>query len=232
VLYEFVCDSSSGAILATPTSADKDEAEDTIEMERFVRTHAEAIYRHANAIRLIGEASSLYVVTDCIKSDTWAMAAYKGEMNSNRNTLELVAVSQSSDGGSDCVPTYKWTKRGSAHARWGGSSGVKDQTLFLRGLKMAFSTSFRSRVHRLKVGNDNSNSAEPIDGASNALGDPPGSSTGSQSGVEGWRSDCDGGQQPPSSIHGLSPAPLPITLEAGSSRASRGGRCDLRPHFR
>ncbi|TEB28208.1 hypothetical protein FA13DRAFT_815837 [Coprinellus micaceus] len=224
VLYEFVCDSSSGAVLATPTSADKDEAEDIIEMERYIRTHAEAIYRHANAIRLIGEASSLYVVTDCIKSDTWAMAAYKGEMNPNRNILELVSVSQSSDGGSDCMPEYKWTKRGSAHARWGssaGGEGVKNQTLFLRGLKLAFSAKFRSRVHRIKAGNDNSNSSEPIDGGSNTLRDPPDSpDAGFQSQAEGGRSGGEVSDQQPLSIdssQSLSMAPLSIAPETSNA---------------
>ncbi|TEB28206.1 hypothetical protein FA13DRAFT_1735823, partial [Coprinellus micaceus] len=127
-----------------------------------------------------------------------------------------------SDGGTGCMPEYKWTKRGSAHARWGssaGGEGVKNQTLFLRGLKLAFSAKFRSRVHMIKAGNDNSNSSESIGSGSDTLRETPGSpDAGSQSGAEGGRSDGEGGdQQQHSGDHSLSLAQLSIAPETGST---------------
>lgn len=48
-------------------------------------------------------------------------------------------------------PIYAWTKRGTSEAKCGESSQakrVKDQCLFLRGFKLAFSQNFRMRMRR------------------------------------------------------------------------------------
>ncbi|TEB28192.1 hypothetical protein FA13DRAFT_1776059 [Coprinellus micaceus] len=162
VLYEFHCHSSTGAILATPSSADKNEVKDPVAMQQFICTHAEAIYRLANSTTRIGADTSLYVMSGCIKSNSWAMAAYKDEMSPHHATLQLVSVSPPPEQGSNLEVEYRWTKQGLARARCGwDDTGLRNQSLFLRGFKLAFSPRFRSRVEGSTLGDDGSNMPGP-----------------------------------------------------------------------
>ena len=152
-----------------PTPVDMDKADSPVELCKYVCTHAEAIYLHANDIRPIGEDESLYVVTSSVKSGSWAIAAYKDEMHAEHNTLELVSTFSEPDGQEGSLPKYRWTKRGSAQTRWGRSPDgkVKNQTMFIRGLKLAFSSAFRLRMEHADQGDegegDDSNSEGPGD---------------------------------------------------------------------
>jgi hypothetical protein len=130
-----------------PTGADKEEAEDIIEMEEYIRVHAEGIYRHANSLRRIGDDMALYIITGCIKSDAWSAAAYTEKNDYGQTSLQLVSILPSLETGG-VAPEYQWTKQGMSEARWGtsGQNEVKDQSLFLVGFKVAFSPQFLSRV--------------------------------------------------------------------------------------
>lgn len=146
-MYEFRrdCTTQPGALLALTSSANKEETNDPIAMEEYIKQNAEVIYRHASSFRTIGEKESLYIITGSIKSDSWAMAAYGTHAGSKGSTLRLVPVPGVGDGAAE----YEWRSHGSAsRARFGKSDKprVKDQSLFLRGFKVAFSPAFRFRV--------------------------------------------------------------------------------------
>ncbi|TEB28198.1 hypothetical protein FA13DRAFT_815757 [Coprinellus micaceus] len=121
ILHEFTCLLAPGAILAMPTGADKEEAEDIIEMEEYIRVHAEGIYRHTNSLRRIGDDMALYIITGCIKSDAWAAAAYTEKNDYGQTSLQLVSILPSLETGG-VAPEYQWTKQGMSEARWGTSS--------------------------------------------------------------------------------------------------------------
>jgi hypothetical protein len=123
-----------------------EKADSPVEIGKYICGHADAIFRHANAIRPIGEDESFYIVTSCVKSGSWAMAAFKDKMAAEHNTLQLVSIAPSRQEAG--LPKYSWTKRGSAQTRWGRSTDghTKDQTLFLRGFKLALSAEFRLRL--------------------------------------------------------------------------------------
>ncbi|TEB33867.1 hypothetical protein FA13DRAFT_115783 [Coprinellus micaceus] len=155
-VFEFRRDSDApaGAILVSVSSADEERSDDIKGMGEYIRQHAEAIYRHAFSIRPIGKQESLYIVTGCIKSDSWATAVYRQGMDANHGaTLLLVPAVEASSGH---PPQYEWTMQGSSRARagWSDREGVKDQCLFLQGFKVAFSPSFRSRVSSRCSGGD------------------------------------------------------------------------------
>ena len=142
--YEFRRNPDPGAILALTSPADKEETSDIRGMEEYIHKHAEAIYKHA--INAGERRESLYIVTGCIKSASCAMAAYKEGMAGADDTLRLRPTRETRPGG---PPVYVWTKYpSSSRARVGTSSqpGVKDQSLFLLGFKLAFSPRFRSGV--------------------------------------------------------------------------------------
>lgn len=146
-MYEFhrTRTAPPGAILALTSSADKEATDDVDAMGEFIKRYAEAIYRRASSLRAIGEKDSLYIITACIKSDSWAMAAYDADMDPQHPTLRLVPVLPVRDGE---VPKYEWSSQGTSRARVGRSDKkqVKDQSLFLQGYKMAFSPRFRDRL--------------------------------------------------------------------------------------
>ncbi|RXW14218.1 hypothetical protein EST38_g11639 [Candolleomyces aberdarensis] len=149
----FRCLSSQGAVLLLPTSsADLEELDNHMELRDFIINNPSSLYRYANSIRRLDDHESLYVITGCIKSDSWALAAFKDPVDPLNDVLNLVQTNHNSDNDiSD--PTHVWTSRGTAETRTGSnptrgqdSYKGKNQCLFLRGYKLAFSQAFRSRM--------------------------------------------------------------------------------------
>jgi hypothetical protein len=138
--FEFHFESEQGAVLACPTSADLEELVHPIALRDFLVQHAGAVYEHARAhsTRPLGDEESLYIVSGCIRSDTWALAAFNSQAEPSNNVLRL----EKNRAGN--VPAYIWTQRGTAEARSGSTSVPesserhrrKDQCLFLRGFKL------------------------------------------------------------------------------------------------
>ncbi|RXW12585.1 hypothetical protein EST38_g13269, partial [Candolleomyces aberdarensis] len=75
-LFEFPCTSEQGAVLACTTSADLEELDDPDSLRDFVIQHAGALYQQATSMKKLAE-DSLYIVTGCIKSASWGLAAYR-----------------------------------------------------------------------------------------------------------------------------------------------------------
>ncbi|TEB28164.1 hypothetical protein FA13DRAFT_815290 [Coprinellus micaceus] len=202
VLHEFCCTGQSGAILAMPTPVDMEKADSPVEIGKYIRTHADAIFRHANAIQPLGDDESIYIATSCVKSGSWAMAAYKDKMAIEHNTLQLVSIDPGLNSEGSRVSQYSWTQRGLAQTQWGRSDEghMKDQALFLRGFKLAVSEEFRLRMENGDDDDDDdddgeSNSKGPRDAQldrNHASGDPdfggkegPSTSEGSQGNDQG-----------------------------------------------
>ena len=106
--------------------------------------NAELIYQRSNHAERLADSESLYIVTGCIKSDSWAMAAFREPGNAPHETMRLEDVSR----GRDEQPRYVWTNRGSWDARSGSSNqlGLKNQTLFIRCWKLDSPETLRSRT--------------------------------------------------------------------------------------
>ncbi|KAF5330063.1 hypothetical protein D9611_010431 [Ephemerocybe angulata] len=145
--FNFHCRAPQGAALVSTSPADLEELVDHSVLKGHIIQHAELIYKHANSVRTIAEDESIYIVTGCIRSDSWALAAYK-----DATAYDVLKLEKQY---SDPLVPYAWTQRGTSEARIGVSRGIKDQTLFLRGYKLGFSKEFRSRMqaHLDQAGN-------------------------------------------------------------------------------
>jgi hypothetical protein len=142
--YEFRMLEPEGAVLALTSSADLEEFHSRVDLRDFIIDNAPSIYCYANSIRRLDYHESLYIVTGCIKSDSWALAAYNGYPDPQNDVLKLVRRNRSGS-----APDYMWTDRGTAEARFGSTrpgDSHKDQCLFLRGFKVAYSAAFRFKM--------------------------------------------------------------------------------------
>ncbi|KAJ3526790.1 hypothetical protein NMY22_g10030 [Coprinellus aureogranulatus] len=193
--YRFECRSSPGAVLALTSSANEEECERMIELERYIIQHAKAIYKHANGIRPIGQNDSLYIITGCTKSDTWAMAVY-GECEPGRSTLQLIPERRGVNG--DGNPSrYRWATQnvGSSRLRCSVRDSdvkAKNQTLFLQGFKLAFAPRFRSRMEEDDGSEDDPGGENPGDENPEG-GNPEGGNPGDDNSDEGSPKDDDSG---------------------------------------
>lgn len=144
--FEFSCQSPQGAMLALTSSADLEETADVNALRQCIVRHARLFYKHANNIRGIGPEESLYIITGCIKSDSWAIAAYRRPMTHPHDTLRLVRIFDNTST-TNCEAKYRWTSRGTSEARtW--DRGSKRHSLFLRGYKLSFSPAARVEMNR------------------------------------------------------------------------------------
>ncbi|TEB28952.1 hypothetical protein FA13DRAFT_1793449 [Coprinellus micaceus] len=198
---KFRCKSCSGAILAATSAAEREELEDHVKLRKCIVQKAKLIYQHADEIRAIDDEEPLYLVTGCIRSDTWALAAFKEPGIPPHDLMHLENRTDERDD----QPWYAWTAKSTSEAYFGSSRypGIKDQTLFLVGFKLDFSEKFRRRMkHLSRAPGDASSDDEPFDhsdppeadkkprgsgpGGSGTLGDPSeGSSGGSGPGIRG-----------------------------------------------
>lgn len=216
--FEFGCQSQTqGAILALPSPADRERLEDHTALRDHIIQHAELLYRHSNSLRRISEDEALYIITGCIKSEDWGLAAFSNPMIPPNDIIKLEQLSGSKDSATFGKPStfFAWTQKGTSEARFGESQkvGVKNQSLFLEGFKLDFSQEFRLRMkqefyYKSKGGsggfNSNTNSSSGGSGPS-SFGDssshhsflPPGSSGGSSAGLGGrgggWEGQTDHG---------------------------------------
>jgi hypothetical protein len=131
-----------------------EELVDIETLRDFLIQHSGAIYQHANSVRRIADEDPLYIVSGCIKSGSWALAAYKDPAKAPDDLLTL------SEGKSnDQFPVYDWIDRGTGEAKSGSNSAgreseeykEKNQCLFLQGFKLALSKKFRARLKALPL---------------------------------------------------------------------------------
>lgn len=145
-------------MLACTTSADLEQLLSPELLRDFLIEHAGIIYQHADSVRRIADADPLYIVSGCIKSETWALAAYS---NPPAAPYDLLTLSRraSDDNPPNQGPVYDWIDRGTSEARFGSNSAArdlgahkgKDQCLFLQGFKLALSQKLRARLRGVRL---------------------------------------------------------------------------------
>jgi hypothetical protein len=182
--FNFSCNEEQGALLACTSSADLVELHTTAALQRFLIENAGAVYRYSNNIQPLRTEESLYIITACVKSDGWSLAAFRGAKSNQHLKLSKL---HAGDDSTDIGKMYDWTNQGPAEAHlWPSTEEQakdreKNQSLFLQGFKLAFSAPFRARMDGLDthVPEGPSNSDQRKD----RLDDPPsGPSGGNQSG--------------------------------------------------
>ncbi|TFK38870.1 hypothetical protein BDQ12DRAFT_83332 [Crucibulum laeve] len=142
----FTCaDKNEGALLSLPEGALREDLKNEGHLAEYISTNAECWYAYARNIagRAI-DRNSLYLVTGCMKSESWGIATYSSCLSEGNNVLKF-GKSPLSRG-----PRYIWKQSNGATARSGpspdsdmevGHSGdpLQNQCLFLRGFKIALS---------------------------------------------------------------------------------------------
>ncbi|RXW15366.1 hypothetical protein EST38_g10487 [Candolleomyces aberdarensis] len=156
-------DDGKGAILVSTSPADLEELDNYIKLRDFIIDNAGLLYHCANEDQGLGHDESLYIVTGCIKSESWAMASFTEPIAPPHDIIKLVKRS-----GSDPVPPYVWTSQGTATTKSYPEERIhkcnrKDQTLFMHGFKLSFSPPFRSRWNNRSIPRDTDSSKPSSD---------------------------------------------------------------------
>ncbi|RXW20154.1 hypothetical protein EST38_g5692 [Candolleomyces aberdarensis] len=114
-LFEFECDADQGAVLACTTSADVEELDDPFALRNFLIEHAGVVYQRATSLarRQLTDEESLYIVSGCIKSDSWGIAAYQRATSGQKLMLKSRLYAE---GGNKKGVMYEWADRGQAEA--------------------------------------------------------------------------------------------------------------------
>ena len=121
-------------------------------LSQHISRHAEVIYRHASRLHYVPEEEEgLYIVSGCMKSDSWALAGFTDPMVHPEDVLTLIKPRPSTPPTS-ADRRYVWTNKGTADGFSGASKekGLQTHCLFIQGFKLGFSLSFRSRVRNLQ----------------------------------------------------------------------------------
>lgn len=112
--------------------------------------HAQDVYQGAKM-----DLESLVVITGCIKSHSWAMASYLERATAPADQILRLERLPARADAPDAPASFDWTDQAMAEARCGSNTQTptatvshrhKDQSLFLRGFRMSFSTEFRARM--------------------------------------------------------------------------------------
>jgi hypothetical protein len=139
-----------GGVLAITSVAVSERLPPSVQgsLHKHILQHAELLYRHALALQNLPNNEGLYVVTGCIKSDSWAIAGFSDPMTPPEDTLRLQRRRPGVSTDSAAASQYVWTEKGTADGYCGSSEveGSNDQCLFLKGYKLGFSQPFRERV--------------------------------------------------------------------------------------
>ncbi|KAF5329186.1 hypothetical protein D9611_013196 [Ephemerocybe angulata] len=144
--FEIHSTSERGAALLLTSDADQEDLDGRQRLRKHILDYPELFYRHADAIQGIGQEESLYIITGSVKSDSCALAAFVGEPTAPDEPAVILANSTRPG---QHISSWVWTNQGTANTQLSECSsldGEKDQTLFLRGFKLDFSSSFRSKL--------------------------------------------------------------------------------------
>ncbi|KAJ3527936.1 hypothetical protein NMY22_g9598 [Coprinellus aureogranulatus] len=134
-----------GAVLAmtSPGKLEELSGSDKTTLRKFISQHAGLIYDYANGIHAIDEGESLYIITGCIKSENWGLAAFRETPVFREPAVpphdipspRLVKLPGVPGESNPQDPIYDWRSPGTFYSYVGQSQGdgSEDQCLFLRG---------------------------------------------------------------------------------------------------
>ncbi|EDR00082.1 uncharacterized protein LACBIDRAFT_314820 [Laccaria bicolor S238N-H82] len=139
--FSLACDCDQGAILCSPEGSYNEDLDNELDVESLILQSAESWY--AYALRRGGRLArnQLYFVTGHMKTSSWGIATYDRFMPAPYNVLKFGKAKSPSS------RAYVWKETGRATARTGPSLDPtlprdqfrKNQTLFVRGFKIALS---------------------------------------------------------------------------------------------
>ena len=197
--FRYLYKQPKGGVLAFTSTAmmEKLPASEHMMLYQHISRHAELIYHHASTLhRIPDEEEGLYIVTGCMKSDSWALAGYTDPMAPPEDVLNLIKPrahhSSGTPAGAD--RRYLWENKGSADGFSGASErrGLQTHSLFLQGFKLGFTQSFRSRVKNPEYWYTGGSGSTPPD--SNSPGPPPSSNDKDNHGTDSGAGKRGGGR--------------------------------------
>jgi hypothetical protein len=197
-----------GAVLALTSPGKLEELDDSngMDLREFISRYAGLLFKYANAIRSINEGEALYIITGCIKSGNWALAAFRHPVIHPHHIPSLVRLPSGIRGDGSQNTAYAWRSPGTFDSYVGKSKvdGAQDQTLFLQGYKLDFSQTFRSQAKlgsssfakgRGSDGGGSFNSEGPASGGGGGHADsrPSGGSGRGAGAPSGWKGGATAG---------------------------------------
>ena len=142
--------SDNGALLFLPDGASQEDLINSGEIKQFIIKHAETWISYAISTGRDIDCNSLYFVTGCTKAGDWGMVTFNPSMPWKESSLKLGQSTHPND------PRYIWERsRGCGMARTGpgpdeelDNEGLvpQNQTLFVKGYKIAFSEDAWARI--------------------------------------------------------------------------------------
>lgn len=149
---KFRCESRQGAVVIPTSAAESEELTSHNVLRNTLIQSAGLLYMHAKSLCEMDNGESLYIVTGAIKCESWALAAFREPLLHYPLRLDNKPAP-----GRRCgrVAPSSWARQRqwSYEARVGISetAHVMDQSLYLRGYKMAFSQEFRVQMDKRRV---------------------------------------------------------------------------------
>ncbi|KAK2459349.1 hypothetical protein APHAL10511_008634, partial [Amanita phalloides] len=143
-LQSFRCSASEGAILVLPDGAVLHKAKNKLPFRDFAARHAENLYRYMIQRGRDVPNGSLYIITGCIKSESWGIATFDRQSQPDEYLKFISEDVPMGHPGRMSVSgrKYHWEHNGLALANTGPNDIVSDgvemlnQCTFLRGYKV------------------------------------------------------------------------------------------------
>ncbi|TFK22398.1 hypothetical protein FA15DRAFT_518693 [Coprinopsis marcescibilis] len=184
----YMLSAGEAAILVTPFGAQKEALNNNRSIETFLKHNCRRLYELAG----VGRNDQLYIVTDCVKTPSWAMATYSSQAQSlNPASLQNLRFGQRSNTGIQTYE-YEWTATPSgtdAHTGPQDTSSPSDdqnQTVFVNGYRLCTfleeDSSTQGDLSSIIVGTESTSAASEQGGRHNpSAGSPAGSSSSGSS---------------------------------------------------
>ena len=112
-----------GAILAhtSPGKLEELPKSGRMDLHEFISRYAGLLYRYADGVRSIRREEGLYIVTGCIKSESWAIAAFRQSVPGLDHVPKLVRLPGATAHDNPLASTYAWRSPGTFDGRTGRS---------------------------------------------------------------------------------------------------------------
>ena len=173
--------SDDGALLFLPDGASQEDLINSGEIKQFVIKHAETWISYAISTGRDIDRNSLYFVTGCTKAGDWGMATFNRSTR-EESSLKLGQSTHPND------PRYIWERsRGCVMARTGpgpdeelDNEGAvpQNQTLFIKGYKIAFSEDAWTRILAQNHGTIAVNTGQYMSGSTSEINASSGQTSG------------------------------------------------------
>jgi hypothetical protein len=137
----FSCSCEKGAILVLPDGASREDLRRLVKFRHAAEQNAVAWYEYARHCGL--EPESLYLITGCVKTNSWGVASI---YNASREHGASLTFTASSIAEMSASYNYSWETYSPADVRCGPKppSKVHNQCAFLRGFKISFSENLKT----------------------------------------------------------------------------------------